>query len=208
MKAVFKLKKLISGEKLLPKDAMLMYRKLIVPIGLYGAEIWGSLSNCKHMAKSFERLPFETVTMSFSKFVLGVRKQTTNAAVRGELGLVPLYTDVLIAMISYYKRIQNEPQESLLQNALRESVSLSELGSKSWYRNLINMCSEFTPINIDILKWESKLSLRGLLKTFYENEWRKLVNPECTTGKLQLYGKMKNNISYEHYLDEYKDPSA
>ncbi len=45
-------------------------------------------------AKKFDILPAEKVYLSFARFILGVHKRTTNLAVRGELGLVPLGVDI------------------------------------------------------------------------------------------------------------------
>ena len=96
------MKKLIHGENLLPKEAISLFKKMILPAGTYGAEAQGSTVNCK-MTKTFKKLPFEIVVMYFCKYVLGVRKQTTNAAVRGDLGIFLFFIDIIIAMVKYYK---------------------------------------------------------------------------------------------------------
>lgn len=202
MKATFKLKKLIHGESLLPNQAMSLFRKLILPIGMYGAEVWGTLPKIKHMSKQFEKLPFENTFMSFSKYILGVRKQTTNAAVRGDLGIYPLFIDIIITMIKYYKRIQQQSHDSILWYTFCECKKLAELGNPSWYHNLNEMCIEFSKEGVHNLQWKHPRTIREMLKVYYVDHWKKSVNPNITTGKLQLYGKLKSTIKKEDYLED------
>ena len=57
-----------------------LFDSLVVPILLYGSEVWG-IYNFKEI---------DTLHFKFCKKVLGVKLQTSNMAVLGELGRFPL----------------------------------------------------------------------------------------------------------------------
>ncbi|KAK6169865.1 hypothetical protein SNE40_020840 [Patella caerulea] len=69
-----------------------LFNTLVVPIMLYGCEVWGNSD-----IQLLERLQLQ-----FCKIVLGVKKSTPNAMVYGELGVSPLQLIVKRRMISYY----------------------------------------------------------------------------------------------------------
>ena len=58
-----------------------LFDSLISPILLYGSEIWG-IYNYKEV---------DRLHLKFCKHLLGVKPQTSSAAVLGELGRYPLY---------------------------------------------------------------------------------------------------------------------
>ena len=62
------------------KTKLALFDSMVVPILLYGAEVWG-VYNIKEVDK---------LHLRFCKYILGVKKQTPNAAVYGELGRFPL----------------------------------------------------------------------------------------------------------------------
>ena len=62
------------------KTKLVLFDSLVTPIILYGAEVWGIYD-----IKSIGRLHIK-----FCKTILGVRQQTPNSAVYGELGRYPL----------------------------------------------------------------------------------------------------------------------
>jgi hypothetical protein len=74
-----------------------LFHKLITPILLYGAELWG-LDN-KFTAE------IDKVLIKFCKSILGVQKSTPNAAVLGELGQLPLSTMCKVRAIKYWLHI-------------------------------------------------------------------------------------------------------
>ena len=79
-----------------PRNDVLLTIKLfdmtVTPIIAYGSEIWSPLC----MGKTFDlksicdRLPYEKINVKLCKYILGVAKHATNAAVLGELGRYPL----------------------------------------------------------------------------------------------------------------------
>lgn len=203
MRATFKLKTLLSGENVMPKEALNLYRKLILPIGLYGAEIWGCIDNTKNLYKTFETLPFEKNLISFGKHLLGVRKQSCNTAIRGELGLFPIYIDIIIQMIKYYNRIEQLDSNHLLYQTLQASKTLSENNKNSWYASLNKICIQFSNSSLDQLHWKNKTNLREILNDFYFRHWEQFKTSD--NGKLHLYGEIKMNLHCEEYLNQLKN---
>ena len=100
MKALFHLKRSIGGSNILPSIGLRMYDQLILPISLYGCEIWGVIkypnkANKLNIEDKYQKMKFEKIHLNFCKFLLQVNSKTTNAAVYGELGRYPLYINII-----------------------------------------------------------------------------------------------------------------
>ena len=80
LKAYYSLLSLFDKIKLTVKTKLHLIDTMVVPILLYGSEVWG-VYNFKECDK---------LHIKFCKYSLGVRQQTPNMAVYGELGRVPL----------------------------------------------------------------------------------------------------------------------
>ena len=76
MKFLFTLKSIINNHYLSPKIATDLFKKLIIPIGTYGSEIWGVTNTKIKICKLADSMPFEKVQKSFSKCILGVNKKS------------------------------------------------------------------------------------------------------------------------------------
>ena len=79
--AYYNLLKLFDRVKISIKTKLTLFDTMVVPILLYGSEIWG-VYNYHEVDK---------LHIKFCKRILGVRKNTQNYAVLGELGRVPLF---------------------------------------------------------------------------------------------------------------------
>ena len=87
-KAIFKIKNTIKNCGGIPITLALdLFDKIVLPILIYGAEIWGT----KYAG------PIEAVHIQYCKYILRVSSRMSNAAVMGELGRHPLY-------IHYFRR--------------------------------------------------------------------------------------------------------
>jgi hypothetical protein len=80
--------------------------------------------------------------LSLAKQLLGVNNKASNMpymAVRGELGLYPMYIDIVVRMCSYWKRLDSMSDNSLLNSALQEHINIGG----SWIacvRTLLDKC--------------------------------------------------------------------
>ncbi len=65
-----------------------IFDSVILPIALYGSEIWGPTSNYRH--KDWHKHPLEALHVEFCRSILHVHRNTPNNACRAELGRLPL----------------------------------------------------------------------------------------------------------------------
>ena len=82
-----------------------LFDKLVVPILTYGSEIWGI----------YEFKEVEKINMKFCKYILGVKKQTPNCAIYGELGRYPLSIICLERSLKYWIEILNNPHSPMFR---------------------------------------------------------------------------------------------
>ena len=96
MKAYFKLKcYLHKFTNIKVSHQIELFDKLVLPILNYGAETWGY-----NIATKIER-----VHLLFCKQLLGVKTQTQNNFIYGELGRLPLRLNRLVIIIKYWFKI-------------------------------------------------------------------------------------------------------
>ena len=79
---------------------------MIVPILLYGSEIWGV----------YDYKEVDKLHIKFCKYILGVRKQTSNYAVYGDLGRFPLSVIAKERSLKFWLKIMktvNSPMYSM-----------------------------------------------------------------------------------------------
>ena len=98
---------------------------MVKPILCYGCEIWGFK----------ESQELESTELSFLKFILGLPQNATNAAVRGELGQLPLHLYWKERILKYWKRIC----EGNIPTLLLHAVSVSEVMSQSWLSSMLDV---------------------------------------------------------------------
>ena len=204
--ATFKLKKTICGENLSPREAIKLFRKCIIPVGLYGSEIWGVMNHTsKEPGQIFEDLPFERVLMMFGKSILGVNKKACNAGIRGELGLFPVYHDIIIHIIDYCRRLQDINESSLLKSIYNLNKKDDIDGLHSWYSGVRIMCDKLFGCTVEHACCMTKSELLSKLKDDYSLRWRGQICKSDGGGKLDLYGTIKRSIHLEKYLENIKN---
>ncbi|XP_060579660.1 uncharacterized protein LOC132736534 [Ruditapes philippinarum] len=122
LRAYNNLLSVISRLNLDIKTQLLLFDSLVVPILLYGSEVWGVYNY-----KEIDKLHFR-----FCKRILGVRTQTSNAAVLGELGRFPLSVLCKERALKQWLKIMKCPG-SLMYNIFSELKSSENRNSNnSW----------------------------------------------------------------------------
>ena len=91
------------------------YDVMIVPILCYGCELWGF-----HEDKDLER-----VEDHYLKFVLYLPPNATTAAIRGELGQLPIHLLWKERILRYWNRLCSEDAPVLLRHAILQSKALT-----------------------------------------------------------------------------------
>jgi len=166
---------------------------------LYGSEIWGSLMCTKSIdkcLKKLEELQIERVYLSYAKHLLGVHKNTTTAAVPGELGLLPIGMDALKMCFKYRDHIVHSPVSSML-GAIKGEDCLKVDGM--WWNVLDKM--ELLICN----KQGTVPDLLNKLESMFKEKWRCITENE--ESKLRTYATFKTNIWYEQYLSDIHERS-
>ena len=88
----------------LPVDIMLeLFDKTVLPIMLYGCEIWGFGNNNM----------LETVFLKFCKFLLGLKSTTPNCMVYGETGCYPVSLTIQIRITSYWLKLTSSKENKI-----------------------------------------------------------------------------------------------
>ena len=88
----------------LPIDLLLeLFDKLVLPVLLYGCEVWGYS----------EVYQIEVFYRKFLKKILCVNKRTPNCMVYGETGTFPVYNNILSRMVSFWSRLCYSKQSKL-----------------------------------------------------------------------------------------------
>ena len=114
---------------------MKLFKTLINPILAYGSEVW-SVFLMKGMDTKFNQLCDKSITeiihTKFCKFMLGVHRKSTNAAVIAELGSFPVLIEQICGAVKYWLKIQNGNQDSMVFKCLMENYMLCNNENKCW----------------------------------------------------------------------------
>ena len=102
LKANFKLSKCFDDLHKNVDTILHLLDHAVKPVLLYGSEIWGTINTTLAIVKkdssslfnTLSDMPCEKLHVKFLKYILSVHKKTTNMAVIGELGQLPIVIDV------------------------------------------------------------------------------------------------------------------
>ena len=141
---------------------------------------------------------------------MGVNRQASNIASRGELGKFPLLIPILKRLFSYIKHISQLPDSRIAKQMLYLSKRLYSNGKDSFYSNAANIIKNFYP-NIeetrDIEKFVQDTNITDFVKTIkdkYTSFWK---HQNENSSKLSFYSTFKKDYNLEEYLNNIKDPN-
>lgn len=186
----------------LPVDLQLqLFDVLVVPILLYGSEIW-SHENCELVEK---------LHLRYCKYLLKVNGKTYRNMVYGELGRMPLSVLMQLRTVTFWGRLLTGDQTKLSSIMYRLLYSLDATGTYSspWLVNIKNILNNTglsymwlnQNINGDI---ESlKQELRTRLHDQYRQSWSAEV---FASGKCLNYRIFKTELKFEMYLLQLPPP--
>ena len=162
---------------------------MVNPIMNYGSEIWGF-----HKAPDIER-----VHTRFLKQLLGVRQQTTNAAVYGELCRFPFIIIRKIRILKYWFRIVKKPGSLMHKVFMLKGENGSYLND--WAKHvkslLDNLGFSFLWNDQNITKLQLESVIQRVYDSFYQ-QWYSEIN---TSSKLVTYKRIKEHFEFERYLE-------
>ena len=168
-----------------------LFNSMVVPIMLYGSEIWG-YSDLK-LVKQLQ--------LKFGKIILNAKKSTTNAMVLGELGTYPLEIIINTRIIGFWTRLVKGIQNKF---SYRLYTLLCRLNDASpWLKNIKTILnnsgltyiwnSQCTDTNVDWLKQSVQLSY----KDQFLQQWQSTIQ---NSRKCDVYRLFKTQFLLEPYL--------
>ena len=180
----------------LPIDCQLdLFDKIVIPVLLYGCEIWG-----------YENLELiERIHLKFLKFILGLKSSTPSYMVYGETGRFPLYVIIYSRMVSYWAKLFTGPENKIVYTLYKYLLSQynNENFKNPWIEcihNILNACgspniwNEHGALNV---KWITNL-VKQRLKDQFIQKWSNDIN---SSSKGHTYKIFKPIFGYEKYLD-------
>ena len=180
------------------KTKISLFDSLVTPILLYGSEVWGM--------QGFDCI--DKVHIKFLKILLGVRPQTPNYAVYGELGRFPLSVICKERAVKFWLKLLKNRQSLTFQvlmsevevtnnNLLRNQIikkrhwatnmkTLIELlgFGEAWYNQFVDIP------NLNVI--------RTRIRDQFMQHWCNHIN---NTPKLEYYSMFKTTFCFEKYLD-------
>lgn len=179
----------------LPLDLQLkIFDHTVVPILLYGSEIWG-----------FENTEIiEKLHNEFLRKITGLRKSTPIYILQAELGRYPLKINIKIRMLNYWFSVVNGKQNKLSYLVYKSMLNDSEINMYTYkWINYIKETLQSVGRN-DI--WISqqvnnakglKLKISEILKNQEMQLWHERLEG---SSKGIIYRIFKHNIKFESYL--------
>ena len=172
--------------------AFKIFDSRIVPILLYGSEIWGFES----------RNQIEKIHLRFCKFVLGVGQSANSAAVLGECGRLPLHIKYNKRFIKYWLKLLRSPQGSLLQTCYKMQTDLDAIYKRGWVTNLKKLVfsNGFGLVWITQGVGDEELFMKSVvlrLSDIAKQTWNSEID---SSPKLSTYREFKSLLNPEKYL--------
>lgn len=213
-KAMYAILKYCQGGDVPISVAMELYNRMLLPILTYGGELWMMVDSLKTLYNkgvdkvfadnSRTSIPGEKISLQYARNILGVHKKTSNLAVRGELGLYPLYVNCIIQMCKYWHRVVMFPKNSLIGAAYTEQVNLLNKNSYCWLNCVLRYLKNY---NLDCCLAQPEFFdieyLKEKIRSEYDTYWKDMLyndNNKCNGNKLRTYRHFKNDFKFEPYL--------
>ena len=176
-----------------------LFDKCIVPILLYGCEIWGY--------ENVDQL--ETFHHKFLKRLLGVRKSTANCIVRGELGRMELRKTIDLRMLNYWCKIINSSDSKLnkILYKLQQQMFSEGIFKSLWLekiKSILDRCGlsyiwGCESVDQGFLGYLVNLNLIDRQR----QDWHANV---LDNGLCSSYRLFKQNLELENYISNYVNP--
>jgi hypothetical protein len=80
----------------------------------------------------FQNSKIDKLNTQFNKYVLGLGIKASYWEVVGELGIYPLYIDIIISMIKYWIHLHDDTSSPILRAALDENYGMFQSDQHCW----------------------------------------------------------------------------
>ena len=171
-----------------------LFDAMVAPILLYGSEVWG-IYNCKEIDKLHIR---------FCKYILGVRKQTPNAAVYGELGRFPLSLVARERCIKFWLKIMNNVHSPMYTMYIEQC---NYLNGSCWARRISSFIDHLGFSNVREY-FNPEFNYFPFYKRRIRDQYLQIWNEDIRkNSKLDYFKNFKTQFGYEEYLDKINNDS-
>ncbi|XP_071139805.1 uncharacterized protein [Mytilus edulis] len=193
-KAMFSIMK--KSRKLnLPIDIQLeMFDVMVLPILMYGCEIWGSTNNSI----------LESFCLQFYKYILSLKKCTPNCIMYGELGRFPIDIFIKSRMVAFWKRIICNKQDKIAATLYK---LLYNMHIKNFFHSKWIVCIEKTLNNCGLSEyWLSQsvpknVVISNLVKQCLCDQFKQTwVTTVYDSAKCLNYRIFKTIHNFERYI--------
>ena len=180
----------------LPLDLYLdLFDKTIMPILLYGCEVWGHEKT-------------EMLDIFYKKFIknaLHLHKYTTDCMVYGETGTKPISVHIQQRLLIFWHRLATEGQNKLsniLYNLQRNIYPNENNYTSPWLdkiKYLLNECGlSYIWENPSIIDNHTfKIKIKSSLDEIFRLKW---LNDTMENNHCRIYRIFKTNLNLENYL--------
>ena len=186
-----------SNKDIVPSIKIQLFNSMILPILTNSSEVWGV----------YNLDLIETFYLSFLKCLLGVKKSTPGSFVYGELGIFPLKIEIQMRVIKYWLKIirpslsyDNYIRKIYLELMLTNIYFPEKVTWVSKVKDILFKCGMGVFWLVQKVENENMFlrNIRQRLTDMYRQEWHASVQG---TSDNRLYKYLKENLSYENYLD-------
>ena len=172
-----------------------LFDKMILPILLYGCEIWG-----------FENLDnIEVFYRKFLKYLLKINKQTANCMVYSETGRTELSVIIKARMISFWHKTSTGLCTKLSYRLLYLLNKLNEQNNKfssSWLNQIektLNSC-DMRNVWLNPKSYKPNKLKKEITQKLTKLDNQNWLNKVATQDSCRTYRTFKNDIKLERYL--------
>ena len=175
--------------------AVELFDKMIAPILFHGSEIWGYQD---HPA-------IEKVQCKFLKRLLGLSQTTSNIAVYGETGRLPLASHYHVRCFKYWLKLLSMPDHRYPKRCYSLLKQHDMNGRKNWVSQVREMLLKFDSMdfwnlqeNYDSSKYDNVVcTFENRITDYFKKNW--VVNLQ-NSSKLAIYASFKGSFSRENYI--------
>ena len=177
-RAIFSLIKKARKEKL-PLDIQFeLFDRMVIPVILYGSEIWG-----------YNKLDMlERLHLKFCKMLMRVKQSTPDVMVYGETGRLCLEYHVKLRMINFWSSIVCGSHDKLTYTIYSMCKQRYENGlpTSKWFLSIVSLLGSYDinnlPASVDDVK-AVVMQIHAVLKYEYVNklEQQVLASPKCSS---------------------------
>ena len=212
-------------------SASKLFSSLVLPVGMYGCEVWSAayfaMLKRTNIYQLCDKVPLEQIQNKFVKAFLGVSKNATSAAIRGETGVEPILICAVNLLLKFAFRVSKMPLDSLVYHSYLECKKLMDSNAACWLTGIKELL-DYTGNNnvyttlitgIKIVNPASVCKkITKVLMNRYAAQWKDVINNKFTasvrtvqlgntvdsSSKLRTYCTFKDRYCRENYLSMMK----